>query len=128
MKKIILIGLLTFGIIACNQKKSPEEVTNYTPVELKKGDKVEFIKFSAVWCGPCQRLKPKVDKLKPNYPNITFTDIDTDKQPEMSKKYQVTGLPTIVIELNGKQSNRLVGAPSDKELKALLDRYKFPVE
>jgi glutaredoxin len=57
--------------------------------------------YSAEWCQPCKTLKKMLTDNK-----IEFTVIDIDKEPEVSRKAVIMGLPTIVNETG----DRLVGA------------------
>lgn len=70
---------------------------------------VEVKQFSAEWCGPCKMLKPVVNEIKGEMPNVKFHQIDVDTNEELTTKYAVRGVPTIVIEKNGKEVKRFVG-------------------
>jgi thioredoxin 1 len=70
---------------------------------------VEVKKFYGEWCGPCKLLAPVVNEIKGEMPNVKFTDVDVDDNAELSTKYGVRGVPTIVIEKDGVEVKRLVG-------------------
>ena len=64
--------------------------------------------FSATWCGPCQRFKPIMQEVANEGHSVQFIDIDS--QGDMAQQYNVRSVPTIVIEQNGSEVNRLIGA------------------
>jgi thioredoxin 1 len=64
-------------------------------------DGIVFIDFWAEWCGPCKRFAPVFEQASERYPDITFAKVDTDDQRELSAKYGVTSIPTLVIYRDG---------------------------
>ena len=64
--------------------------------------------FTATWCGPCQRFKPIMQEVANEGHSVQFIDIDS--QGDLAKQYNVRSVPTIVIEQNGSEINRLIGA------------------
>lgn len=89
---------------------------------------IKVIKFGADWCGPCKMLEPTIVSLKEKYNveggdvEIVSTDVDVDF--EISEKYGIRNVPTIIFEKNGVVVERMVGVkqPSDieKKIKSLL--------
>ena len=69
-------------------------------------------KFSAVWCGPCRMLAPVFETIKPSYQNIKFEEIDIDEYSEATAQYNVTSVPTVIIEKNGEIVERFTGLSS----------------
>ena len=69
-------------------------------------------KFSAVWCGPCRALAPVMNEIKGNFSNVKFEDYDVDEFTEETQKYNVTSVPTIIIEKNGEIVERFTGLSS----------------
>ena len=70
--------------------------------------------FSAAWCGPCKQFKPIMEELSNEGYNIEF--IDGDENKEVAIEYNIRSIPTTVIELDGKEINRLVGVRSKEEM------------
>lgn len=71
---------------------------------------ITILDFYAKWCGPCKKLNPIIDNLKITYPNITFTKIDIEKEKELSEKYEIESLPTIIIlDHNNQIISKIVG-------------------
>ena len=64
--------------------------------------------FSAVWCGPCKSFKPVMNEIAGEGYSIEF--IDVDQEQNKATKYGVRSVPTVVIEENGIEVDRFVGA------------------
>lgn len=77
----------------------------------------EILYFSAPWCAPCKQLGPIMDSLQGQ---INFRKIDVDNDTELSTKYGVRNIPTLVLLKNGKAVNRTTGLQSKQQI---LDFY-----
>ena len=64
--------------------------------------------FSATWCGPSQTFKPIMSEIANEGHSVQFIDID--QQGDLAQQYNVRSVPTVVIEQNGSEVNRLIGA------------------
>ena len=64
--------------------------------------------FTATWCGPCKAFKPVMNEVASEGYSIQFIDIDENKS--LASKYGVRSVPTTVIEENGIEVDRFVGA------------------
>ena len=75
--------------------------------------------FSAVWCGPCKAFKPIMNEIAGEGYSIEF--IDVDQEQNKAVKYNVRSVPTTVIEENGVEVTRFVGAiPKQQVIQKLL--------
>ena len=70
---------------------------------------VMVVDFFANWCGPCRKLAPILEEVESELKNVKFAKINTDENLEMAKKYQVSGLPTLMVFKNGEAVERIVG-------------------
>ena len=74
--------------------------------------------FTATWCGPCKAFKPVMNEVAGEGYSIQFVDIDQNK--ELASKYGVRSVPTTVIEENGVEVDRFVGALPKETVKNKL--------
>ena len=68
-----------------------------------------LVDFSASWCGPCQMLEPVLEELASDRSNIKVISVDVDEHEELSRKYGVMSVPTLVVYKNGKMVSRNTG-------------------
>lgn len=92
-----------------------------------KEDKIIFIDFFASWCGPCKAQDPIIEELKSKFEKIVdFKKVDVNKDEELSDKYNVQEIPTLIIEKNGKLLARYVGVTNiyilEKKLKEIIGK------
>ncbi len=78
--------------------------------EVINSDKLTVVDFFANWCGPCRKLGPILEEVSEELAEkVKFAKIDTDENLEAAKKYQVSGLPTLLVFKNGEVVERMVG-------------------
>ena len=75
--------------------------------------------FTATWCGPCKAFKPIILELISEGYNITILDVDQNLQG-LSSQYRISSVPTTVIEENGVEVDRFVGALPKETVKEKL--------
>ena len=74
----------------------------------------------ANWCGPCKMLAPIIEELSSEIDNYAFYKLDVDKNEEISRKYGIMSIPTLLIFENGELKNKLVGFKNKNELEDIL--------
>jgi len=84
--------------------------TNFQETVLEN-DKLSVIDFWAPWCGPCKMVGPIIDELSQEYDGkVSIGKVNVDDNPEISQKYGVRNIPTILFIKNGEVVDKKVGA------------------
>ena len=75
-----------------------------------------LVDFTAAWCGPCKMLDPVVKQLAQDWDGkAKIVKLDVDRNPNLAMQYQVLGMPTLLLFVNGQPSQRVSGyLPKDR--------------
>jgi S1-C subfamily serine protease len=74
----------------------------------------KLLDFQADWCGPCQSMRPIVERLKEN--GCCVTEVNIDSNRELAAQFRVTSIPCFVTVVDGKEIDRVVGVVSYERL------------
>ncbi|UCH32798.1 MAG: thioredoxin [Candidatus Bathyarchaeota archaeon] len=78
----------------------------------------------AAWCGPCRMLTPIIDELAEELAGeIAFGKLNVDENPETAKRFNIMGVPTLLIMKEGVEIDRMVGAAPKLLIKNRLKRF-----
>jgi thioredoxin 1 len=81
-----------------------------------------LVDFWATWCGPCKMIAPVLDELAEEYAGkLKICKMDVDANPNTAPKFNVKGIPTLILFKNGEIAGKKVGAMSKSQLAAFID-------
>ena len=105
------------------KKMEPVVLTDRTFDEALKNDKILVVDFWATWCAPCRFLSPVIEELAGEYAGrINFGKVDVDENPQVSSKFDIRSIPTVIMFKNGKVVDTSIGAVPKQMLEAKLKR------
>ena len=83
-----------------------------------------LVDFWAEWCGPCRRLAPTIDAIADEYQGkVTVAKLNVDENPNTAFKFNIRGIPTLLLFKGGQMVEQVVGLAEKDALKKMIDRY-----
>jgi thioredoxin 1 len=83
---------------------------NFDEVVLHS-DKPVIVDFWAEWCGPCRMVGPIVEEIGNDYTDKAVVGkLDVDSNPDVTRKYGIRNIPTVLFFKNGEVADKQVGA------------------
>lgn len=90
--------------------------------EVLKSDVPVLVDFYATWCGPCRSMEPVLDEVaKEKAEKAIFCKIDVDENEEITNRFGIRSVPTILVFFKGKIIERIVGVTAKKAILEKLD-------
>lgn len=90
--------------------------------EIINSETPVLIDFYADWCGPCKSLAPILKQVKEELGDkVKIVKIDVDKNQTLASRYQVRGVPTMILFKNGNQMWRKSGVLPKEEIKSMVE-------
>jgi thioredoxin 1 len=94
---------------------------NFEELVMNSGKPV-VLDFWAVWCGPCRMIAPLIEEMHNEYGDKAIIGkVDVDSNNEISVKYGIRNIPTVLFLKNGEVVDKVVGAVPKSTLTAKLD-------
>jgi len=93
---------------------------------IQKAELPIVVDFWAPWCGPCKMVSPALERLAREFKGkLTVIKINTDEKPHIASRYQIQGIPTIMMFRKGNPVMRLVGALPYESIKQEVEKNLY---
>lgn len=142
MRLLLLISIIALLVTSCMSRRGRETqntrpppaaaATNTTSVvqttdenydEVVRSQKVVLLLFWAPWSAPDRAILPIIDAVSKDYSGRVKTGkINVDENPELARKFNIKGIPTLVVLKDGSEHERVVGLVPKKKISDLLDK------
>jgi thioredoxin 1 len=102
-----------------------EKVLTFTDANFNEATQngVVMVDFWAEWCGPCRRLAPTVDQLATDFDGrASVGKLNVDENPEVAQRFQIRGIPTLLIFKDGQLADTIVGLASKEDLASRIQK------
>ena len=89
--------------------------------ELLQSKEPILVDFWAPWCGPCRAMSPAVDAVAQKLAGeAKVYKVNVDENPSVSPRFNIRGIPTLILFKDGREANRLIGLSSKEQIEALV--------
>jgi thioredoxin 1 len=102
----------------------PVPVTDSNFSEMADKHSLALVDCWAPWCGPCVVISPIVEELAKEYAGkVLFGKLNVDENRRTAERFQIFGIPTLLIIRNGKEVDRIVGLVPKDQIEARLKKH-----
>ncbi len=89
--------------------------------EILQSSQPLLVDFWAPWCAPCRAMTPAVEAVAQQYAGkAKVFKLNVDDNPSASPRFNIKGIPTLILFKDGKEANRLVGLASKEQIEAFI--------
>ncbi len=92
--------------------------------DLLAQEKFVLVDFWATWCSPCRMIAPVIEQISKQYDGkVTVAKVDVDQQEELSIRYGISSIPTVILYKDGKVASKEIGVKPLNSFTKMLDSH-----
>jgi thiol-disulfide isomerase/thioredoxin len=119
MKRVV--PLLLGAAIAAFAVKGKKRRRPKSAPRLPNGvPRAQILFFQAQWCPACQKARPVIKDIAKRYPNVVFTDVDIEEDPQRASAFSISSIPAFVALMDGKEVDRREGFKDASDLEGFV--------
>jgi thioredoxin len=97
------------------------EINQNNFCELERHDAEALVEFYAPWCASCRAIAPTLERFSQKHPQLLVCKINTDHSPELSGRYKIMSIPTLIYMKEGRELSRNTGAMGLRGLEQMME-------
>ena len=117
------------GVPRCGNCHSPlpwivdADASTYADV-VERAARPVLVDLWAPWCGPCHMVSPILEQLARSHAGkVKLVKVNVDESPQISQRYGVQGIPTLLVFKNGEVKEQIVGYVPKEQIQKALDKH-----
>jgi len=91
--------------------------------DISSQSKLVLVDFWAEWCGPCKQISPILEEIANEKDNLNILKLNIDENPATPQKYNVRGIPTLMLFKDGKLIDTKIGSLPKSSLEDWINSY-----
>lgn len=121
-----IMAVAPAGAAPATANENVVQVTSANHAQILEISKTKLVvlDFGATWCGPCQQMKPVIERLAAEYNGrFLLGEVDVDTSRDLATRYRIQYLPTLVPVRNGVEltGSRHIGYRGEAALRSWID-------